>query len=341
MLFGEHHGSFVKTFANLFQEAKFIRVLFLSGASYNMEDLLPNFLKLIHLRYLRIKRGRLELPNKISILYHLKVLDLQSCCVKNVLPRDITNLIKLRHLLVRNNEMHSSIFEVGKLKWLQELRRFVVKKETPGFELRQIGDLKELGGSLLIDNLEKVEVEEEAAEANLMQKGRLHELKLCWDTDRSTKDSAQDDQVLENLKPNSNLLKLSISGHGGATCPSWLGQDLSVKNLESLRLDGVAWSSFPPIGELCLVNGPHEEISNNFCDKKFQKLRRLELVKLPRLKKWTVDAPCQLFAHLEVLIIRDCSKLTELSFAHSTCCQQEKEKEKEANMKWFPSLQRT
>ena len=55
MLFGEHHGSFVKTFANLFQEAKFIRVLFLSGASYNMEDLLPNFLKLIHLRYLRIE----------------------------------------------------------------------------------------------------------------------------------------------------------------------------------------------------------------------------------------------------------------------------------------------
>ena len=65
-------------------------------------------------------------------------------------------------------------------------------------------------------------------------------------------------------------------------------------------------------------------------------MRRLELVKLPRLKKWVVHAPCQLFAHLEVLIIKNCCNLSELSFAHSTCCQQEKEKM--ANMKWFPSL---
>jgi len=245
MLFGRHHGSFVKTFASLFKEAKSIRVLFLSGASYKMKDLLPNFLKLLHLRYLRIEMdysSGMELPSNISILYHLKVLDLQRCNVQIFLPRDITNLMKLRHLLVLNNEMHSSIFEMGKLKWLQELRRFVVKKETQGFELRQIGDLEELCGSLRIDNLEKVGLKEEAAEAKLVQKGRLHELELCWDTDRSTVDSAQDDQVLENLKPNSSLQKLCIRGHGGATCPSWLGD-------ESVKKSGIASSEGHILGK--------------------------------------------------------------------------------------------
>ncbi|KAG2562699.1 hypothetical protein PVAP13_8KG244033 [Panicum virgatum] len=339
MLFGRCHGSFVKTFASLFKEAKFIRVLFLSGASYNMEDLLPNFWKLIHLRYLRIEIGyfyKIELPSNISLLYHLKVLDLQSCNVQNFLPRDITNLTKLRYLLVRNNEMHSSIFEVGKLKWLQELRRFVVKNETQGFELRQIGDLEELCGSLLIDNLEKVEVKEEAAEAKLTQKGHLHELELCWDTDRSTKDSAQDDQVLENLKPNSNLLKLSIRGHGGATYPSWLGdEDLFVKNLESLHLDDVSWENVPPLGGLWLVNEHGEEHLGCIPHNSFQNLKRLEFNKVPRLKKWVESSPCHSFPHLEVLVMTHCSELTALSFSHSACCQRRQE---DVKVNWFPKL---
>ncbi|CAN6361506.1 unnamed protein product [Urochloa humidicola] len=339
MLFGEHNGSFVKTFASLFKEAMALRVLFVSEASYNVEDLLPNFLKLIHLRYLRIQSvdfREIKLPSNISILYHLMVLDLQRCNAGNVLPRDITNLIKLHHLLVQYNEMHSSIFEVGKLKWLQELRKFVVRKETQGFELRQKGDLVELGGSLLIDNLENVEGKEAAEEAKIMKKSRLHELKLHWDIGPCTRDSTQDDQVLENLKSNSNLLELSIRGHGGATCPSWLGENLSVKNLEFLHLGHLSWSSLPPLGEMWLVNAQGEEYLGCIPHISFWNLRRLELNNLPRLKKWVQSDPCQLFSRLEVLIITGCAELTELSFSHSTCCHQEKE----AKMSWFPKLQK-
>jgi hypothetical protein len=86
----------------------------------------------------------------------------------------------LRHLLVQDDTIHSSITEVGKLKSLQELRRFVVEQDNQGFELRQIGHLEELYGSLCIDSLENVEAPEEADEAKLMLKSHLHELILRW-----------------------------------------------------------------------------------------------------------------------------------------------------------------
>ncbi|CAL4897799.1 unnamed protein product [Urochloa decumbens] len=328
MLFGKDHGFFVKVFGELFREAKALRVIFLSEVSYDIEALLQNFCDLVHLRYLRIQNAFLaqtRVPNKISRFYHMMVLDAKYCDIID-LPRDMSNnLVKLRHFLVQDDTTHSSIVEVGKLKSLQELRRFVVGKEGQGFELRQIGHLVELGGSLCIADLENVQAKEEADEAKLMQKSRLCKLTLCWKNGRSTNDSALEEHVLERLKPSSNLQKLSIVRHGGTACPSWLGMNLSIKTLESLRLEGVAWKAFPPIGELWLVNMPHEVIAGNIIpNKRFEKLRRLELVQLPSLKRWDVDAPCQLFPFMEVIVIMSCPELVELSFSHSACCPQEK-----------------
>ncbi|CAL4939060.1 unnamed protein product [Urochloa decumbens] len=324
MLFGEHHGCFVNAFGDLFREAKALRVVFLSQASYEVENLLHNFYYLVHLRYLRIESSsRDKFPNKLSRFYHMMVLDARNYDNIMDLPRDMSNLIKLRHFLVCEEETHESIFEVGKLRSLQELRRFSVKQEDQGFELRQLGQLVQLCGSLCIDNLENVQIKEEADEAKLIQKSRLHELRLCWNTIQSSNETALEEQVLERLKPSSNLLKLSITGHRGATCPSWLGINLSVRSLEYLRLSYVAWQTFPPIGELSLVNVPPEEISCKTPGKRFENLRRLELVNLASLKKWAVHDPCQLFPYLEALVIRDCSNLVELLFPHSTCCQQD------------------
>ncbi|XP_022684358.1 putative disease resistance protein RGA3 isoform X2 [Setaria italica] len=344
MLFGSHHGSYAKIFGHLFREARALRATYVSGASYNVEDMLHNFSKFVHLRYLRIKSSEyndndiLCLPAALSRLYHLEVIDLREWRGCFGFTRHMSNLEKLHHFLVPEHklQLHSDIVEVGKMKLLQELRRFEVGKESKGFDLSELRQLSELGGSLVICSLERIQAMKEADEARLIQVKRLHKLTLEWGADRPEKDIAHEENALEILVPHSNLQHLCIKGHGGIKCPQWLGEKLSVKNLESLHLDGVAWNIFPPIGELWLVNGPHEEISSNVCNKKFQNLRRLELIKLPRLKKWAVDAPCQLFAHLEVLIIKDCSKLTKLSFAHSTCCQQEKEKGD--NMNWFPSL---
>ncbi|CAL4905129.1 unnamed protein product [Urochloa decumbens] len=326
MLFGEHHGCLVKVFGDLFREAKALRAVYLSETSCDVEDLLQNFYSFVHLRYLWIRSSDCPwfFPNrrlfrkKLSRFYHMMVLDAKKY---NIIPRDMSNLEKLRHFHVQDG---SRVAEVGKLKSLQELAKFVVKVKDQGFELKQIGNLAELCGSLSISNLEKVQVVEEADEAKLMDKSRLHELSLSWTSKKSTNnDSALEELVLERLEPSSNLQNLSISGNRGDTCPSWIGTNLSLKYLESLCLRGVAWKTFPPIGELWLVNVSGEEISSRMPEKRFENLRRLELVQLPLLKRWVVHAPCQLFPSLEVIVISHCSNLVELSFSHSACCQQE------------------
>ncbi|KAJ1272884.1 hypothetical protein BS78_06G237000 [Paspalum vaginatum] len=341
MVFGEHHGSFANTFCDLFEKAIFLRVIYLSKAAYTMEDMAHKFSKLIHLRYLRITTADEEKDfnhSALSRLYHLEVIDLPECLCHHGSTRLMSNLPKLRHFIVPEDELrlHSNIIEAGKLKMLQELRRFEVRKEDKGFELSQLGQLSELGGSLAISNLERIHAMEEAHEARLIQLKRLQKLTLEWDADQHRKDTTREENVLEILVPQINLQDLCIIGHGGTKRPQWLGENLGVKNLESLCLDGVAWELFPAIGELRLADGHYAEISSrNIPNTKFQNLRRLEFLKLQRLEEWVVDAPCQLFAHLKVLIIKDCPKLTKLSFSHSTCYHQEKE----VNINWFPSLQ--
>ncbi|CAL4905126.1 unnamed protein product [Urochloa decumbens] len=281
MLFGEDHGCLVKVFGDLFRETKALRAVYLSQTSsnqtsYDVEDLLQNFYSLVHLRYLVIRSYPWDYQNsrifrkKLSRFYHMMVLYAKKY---NIIPRDMSNLEKLRHFHVQNG---SSVAEVGKLKSLQELAKFVVKLKDQGFELKQIGNLAEICGSLSISNLEKVQVVEEADEAKLMDKSCLHELLLSWTSEQSTNnDSALEELVLERLQPSSNLLELSIIGNRGDNCPSWLGTNLSVKILESLCLDDVAWKTFPPIGELWLVNVSGEEILSRMPEKRFENLRRL------------------------------------------------------------------
>ncbi|KAL6651436.1 hypothetical protein ACP70R_010361 [Stipagrostis hirtigluma subsp. patula] len=340
MFFGRYHGSFARIFGHLFGEATALRAIYLSEASYSVEDIFYSFARLVHLRYIKIKslyNKDICLPTALPRLYHLEVVDLQEWNGRFGSTRYTNNLVKLRHFLVPDDEiqLHSNIFEVGRLKSLQELRRFEVGIESGGFELSQVGQLTQLRGSLAICGLENIRAAEEAGEAKLIQKNHLHNLALEWNVDRQNKDPELEKQVLERLKPSSNLLKLCIRGHGGSVCPSWLGMNLAIKNLESFYMDGVAWKTFPSIGGLWLANEHGEELPGNVSHKKFQNLRKLKLVGLPQVKRWVGDAPCQLFPFLEVLTIEDCSELIELSFSHSTCCR----RAKEANIDWFPRLQ--
>jgi len=66
----------------------------------------------------------------------------------------------------------------------------------------------------------------------------------------------------------------------------------------------------------------------------FQNLKRLEFNKVPRLKKWVESSPCHSFPHLEVLVVKHCSELTELSFSHSACCQ----RQEDVKVNWFRKL---
>ncbi|KAK8449711.1 hypothetical protein SEVIR_7G258475v4 [Setaria viridis] len=337
MLFGENVQSFSKTFGNLFKKAGALRAIFLSGASYIVEDMWQNFSKLVHLRYLRIKGDyhflETDLPGTISRLYHLKILDIKDSSSCPMPSRYLSNLVSMQHFLVPgNNSLHSDILNVGNLKLLRELRRFEAKKENKGFELKQLAELLELE-VLGIYNLEKVKVKEEAVAIKLIQKHHLQELVLDWDINRSDKDPIGEENILESLMPHSNLYKLSIAGHGGDTCPSWLGTNLSVKTLESLRLSNVSWKTFPSLGEMWFVG---EHCKSCIPEQSFKKLKRLELEKVPKLIKWVGNGPSDLFSHLEVLVIKDCPELMELPFSHCAGYGQHVED----NMTWFPKLEK-
>uniref|UniRef100_K3Y4N7 AAA+ ATPase domain-containing protein n=1 Tax=Setaria italica TaxID=4555 RepID=K3Y4N7_SETIT len=337
MLFGENLKSFSKTFGNLFKKARALRAIFLSEESYIVENMWWNFSKLVHLRYLRIKGDyhflERDLPGTISRLYHLKILDIKDSWGCPMPSRYLSNLVSMQHFLVPGYmRLHSDILNVGNLKLLRELRRFEAKKENKGFELKQLAELLELE-VLGIYNLEKVKLKEEAAAMKLIQKHHLQELVLDWDINRSDKDPIGEENILESLMPHSNLYKLSITGHGGDTCPSWLGTNLSVKTLESLRLSNVCWKTFPPLGEMWFVG---EHCKSCIPEQSFKKLKRLELEKVPKLIKWVGNGPSDLFSHLEVLVIKDCPELMELPF--SRCAGYEQDVED--NMTWFPKLEK-
>ncbi|XBH82210.1 hypothetical protein VPH35_070918 [Triticum aestivum] len=339
MLFGKHHGNFSRIFHGLFWEARALRTVFLSGASYNVEDVLPNFSKLLHLRYLRIKSAGLYVdkglcvPSVLCRLYHLEVIDLLGWKGSFGSTRHISNLVKLRHFIVPQEELHSGIFEVGKLKFINELWAFRVGQDSKLFEPSQLGKLENIGGLLGIYNLEKVQSEEEATESKLIHKSRLQELILEWDVQRSDRDPTLEENVLENLVPHSNLRRLSIRGHGGTACPRWLGSNLSVKNLESLSLADLSWGNLPPLGEMWMVNDLGGEYQDCILGQRFQNLKTLDLVKIPTLRKWVWDST-YLFSQLEELTIKNCSELTELRYSHHSSGLPQQEK----GMAWFPRL---
>ncbi|KAE8766853.1 putative disease resistance protein RGA1 [Hordeum vulgare] len=349
ILFGKYHANFSGIFRGLFREARALRTVFLAGASYNVEDVLPNFLKLVHLRCLRIKsvysgwpyviyehgdKG-LCIPSMLCRLYHLEVIDLQGWEGQFGSTRYMSNLVKLRHFVVPREEPHSGIFEVGKLKFLNELKAFRVGQERKAFELSQLGKLRNIGGLLGIYNLEKVLSEEEATESKLMHKSHLQELMLEWDVERSNRVPAFEQSVLENLVPHRNMRHLCIRGHGGTNCPTWLGENHSIKNLESLSLDDLSWGNLPPLGEMWMVNDLGEEYQVCIAGQGFKILKRLKLVKILRLRKWVADNnTVDLFSHLEELTIVGCSELIELPFSDLSYGRPQQEK----SMDWFPRL---
>jgi hypothetical protein len=322
MLFGKYDSRFVRIFKDLFKNAKSLRVVFLSMMHYSAEFLLYKFSKLVHLRYLRVESthyNKEQLPESISRFYQIRVLDIQNWFGYHSLG-DMTNLQKLRHFLPRNGTLHSKICNVGKLHRLQELQRFEVRKETSGFEFRELGKLEELGGSLNIYNLENVVVNE-AHEAKLSYKNRLHKLTLNWKRDQSNTNPASEDQLLESLQPHDNMHEIFIDGHGGSTCPTWLGTNLSTRDLEALRLHSTDWEFLPPLGEIYLIHQTGEEYFGCIRDRIFHNLKRLELIGLPRFRRWVPNEFCPwYFSVIEVLIVKKCPELIELPFSSYTTC---------------------
>ncbi|RLN08890.1 putative disease resistance protein RGA4 [Panicum miliaceum] len=316
MFFGEYNRGIISILNETFKEMKSLRVLFIYVDS--IESLPCHFSKLIHLRYLKIRSPLLlepSLPSALSRFYHMKFLDLTHWGGGYGVPSDISRLVNLRHFLAQK-ELHCNIPEIGNMKYLQELKEFIVKKRIVGFELRELGKLRELGGTLTIRNLENVGNKDEAHEAKLVLKRNLVSLRLVWGQQTVASD------VVDGLQPHPNLRALSIINHGGTIGPSWLCTDVCFEKLEFLHLEGVSWNTLPPFGmipyltelKLKKIAGMHQfgPDYGGVKDKCFTHLKKIVLSNMPGLLEWVAEADCQSFPRLEIIECIDCCNLSTL-----------------------------
>nr|XP_051209563.1 putative disease resistance protein RGA3 [Lolium perenne] len=321
MIFELHDVRIANILEHTFENIKGLRVLFI--AMTTQQSLPNNFSNLIHLQYLKISSPsglEITLPSTLSRLYHLKFLDLRDWWDIEKLPKDFSRLVYLRHFHSSGN-FHSNIPEVGKMKRLEELKEFHVKKENVGFELKELGELSCLGGELSIYNLETVRSKGEASDAKLKNKTNLKKLRLVWS---KAEHQPIDDDVLDGLHPPNNIRVLGIINHGGTTAPSWLCGDISIKKLESLHLEGVSWSTLPSFEQLSNLSkvtfrniigmrlfGPG---IGGVTERSFTHLKEIVFEDMAELVEWVGGPSSHMFARLESIRINFCPLISSFPF---------------------------
>ncbi|XP_047955340.1 putative disease resistance protein RGA3 isoform X1 [Salvia hispanica] len=266
--------------------AKHLRTLFLHGETsgtklsdfeclhnltlFGNEELPNSVKKMIHLRNLNISDSNIvKLPKWIGELHHLQTL--RSSWELEKLPSTLKYMFNLRHLHIHSDTKLPA--EIGRLTNLQTLPHFTVGKEK-GYQIEELGCLKNLRGSLWIRNLEKVRDKEEALKANMFQKPNLFDLVFEWSDDRE--DERNDERVLEGLQPHANLKKLKISGFRRKRFPIWT-EKMAVR-------DGPQGSWVPFANLITITLSDCSEIEEIPTLDHLSKLKSLSLHKLKKVR---------------------------------------------------------
>ncbi|KAG4187248.1 hypothetical protein ERO13_A08G088162v2 [Gossypium hirsutum] len=291
--------------------------------------------KLKHLRFFDISGTNItKLPESFSQLYNLQALRLLKCSLEH-LPKGMRNLVSLRHIYFDLEKLMP--VDIGRLTCLQTLPFFFVDKEKECL-VSELGCLSQLRGKLKICNLEDVKDNAEASRANMEAKTKLYKLKLKWSYKRER--PINDKEVLEGLKPCSNLKGLNIVNYWGDDLPSWLSSSVHgsnlpfpLNNLVKLKLINCREClNLPCLGQLCNLTVleidemkkvkriGHEFYFNGQGDAtiSFPALRRFILVEMESLEEWVDDLESVIieqeegvaaFPCLEELIVSGCPKL--------------------------------
>ncbi|XP_027368418.1 putative disease resistance protein RGA4 [Abrus precatorius] len=275
---------------------------------------------LIHLRYLELRHLEKEtLPDLICSLQKLEILKLIACCKLKFLPKQMSCLKNLRHFVIEGCSDLTHMFpKIGKLSCLKTLSMYIVSSEE-GHSLGELQHLK-LGGKLSIKGLENVSSLCETEGANLVGKKDLKELCLSWGNNgETTSHGTNVEQVLEVLRPHSNLKKLEINSYEGLNLQSWMG---ILNGLVALRLFNCkncthlsSLGKLPFLRKLELKKMDNVQyLLNDECYNEvevtvFPSLEYLKILRLPKLERLLKVERGNVCLRLSDLYISNCPKL--------------------------------
>ncbi|XP_078168403.1 putative disease resistance protein RGA3 [Carex rostrata] len=326
-----------KAFSNL-------RLLDLSCS--NFSSLPDSLCDLMHLRYLDVRSSNIKnLPYSIGKLKYLAYLNLSGCKSLSDVPRSITNLQELKFLDTRESGVRGIPVGLNKLDNLIQLLGLRPDKNSlEGFSsLDSIETLSQLI-SISLHSLEKVSDKNIANMANLLNKGRLQELWLIYNTLSSEEQLSQTNEkkmttedVLNELCPPPSLEAVVIAGYFGSHLPNWLNLRANLPNLRYIRIENCAcFEELAFLGQLpnldiLRIIGAHSvvsvgeellwgriqnrDITATRCHANkpaFPKLRKLNFTRMPNWKEWQWNKGQVAMPKLKELFIRDCPLLRSL-----------------------------
>jgi Leucine-rich repeat (LRR) protein len=332
---------------DIFPRTKYLRVLILNGRGImNIPDSIGD---LKHLRMLDLEFTSISmLPNSICSLIGLQFLLLQDCKSLQLLPQGITQLSNLRCLNLADTPLVSVPKGICKLKFLNDLKGFIVAGEKcsgdmpSGWHLDELEPLTELR-CLRLDKLENAAMQSSI----LANKCHLKSLQLSCTSPHgvsgknfSKEDCTNIEKTFDKLNPPVYLGSLIIWRFFGYCFPSWLG---NLPYLTGLGLiNCISCCRLPPLGQLqnlkCLrikgacsiVSIGPEFMGTNMTGGTnitpcFPKLEILRIEEMPNWEEWSFSnqIPEKLFPSLLRIDIDDCPKLKALpkQLKHINCLQ--------------------
>ncbi|XP_074280034.1 putative disease resistance protein RGA1 isoform X2 [Silene latifolia] len=193
---------------------------------------------LLHLRYLDLSwnHGLNTLPRSISRLHNLQTLCLKDCFSLQELPQSLGNLLNLRHLDINGCKgltyMPSGI---GKLSCLCVLTSFLVA-DSPSNEKQCVGQLEDLRGltklkghlSISIKGNLKYTTKLDGKDGYLKKMERLRSLRMTWSGEQNNRRISDEEALLEDLEPHTNLRELILISYCGVAVPRWWGREDNV-----------------------------------------------------------------------------------------------------------------
>ncbi|KAF5775839.1 putative virus X resistance protein-like, coiled-coil [Helianthus annuus] len=314
-----------KILVDLLPSLTLLRVLSLSH--YQITEV-PEFINsLKHLRYLNLSKTMIkELPESVSNLYNLQTLIVFGCERLAKLPESFLKLKRLRHFDIRNTPLLVKLpFGIGELESLQTLTKMIIE-EGVGFAINELKGLTNLHGEVSIEGLHKVQSAKHAREANLSLK-KITGLELQWvDVFDGSRMDTLEEEVLNELKPNSDTLKtLSVVSYGGTQISNWAG-DRSFHELVDVSIRGCKkCTSLPPFGLLpslkrLQIQGMDEvkiiglELTGNDVNA-FRSLEVLTFEDMSGWEGWSTknEGSAAVFTCLKELYVKNCPQLIDVS----------------------------